>query len=413
MSEAPAQDPWRGANMLDPAFRDDPYPALRRLRETDPVNQAPFGFWRLTRHRDVVRCLRESNVGVRRSDGSLPAPASPEDRLGAMRGSFMLQQDPPAHTRLRRLVSKAFTPRAVEALRPKIGEIVTSCLDRVAANGALDVIGDLALPVPSTVICEMLGVPLSDRERFTQWTAQATHGLAAAFAPPDVLSRATDAALSLRGYFDALIAERRRRLGDDLLSALIRAEEEGDRLSGEELVAQAVGLLIAGFETTIGLIGNGVRQLLLHPGELARLRAEPSLLPSAVEECLRFDGPILLTIRILHEDTAFGEHTLPKDAPVMCMLAAANRDPEAFPDPERFDVSRTPNEHLAFGGGAHFCLGAHLARLEAQLAIGALVRRFDGLVLESERVEWGASLFRVPGRLPIRFRTARQPGRGA
>jgi cytochrome P450 len=405
-SEGPAgppNDPWSGANPLDPAFRDDPHPALRRLRERDPVNQAPFGLWRLTRYRDVLRLLREANAGVRRSDGTLPPVPGPETPASALRGGFMLQQDPPAHTRLRRLVSKAFTPRAIEGLRPRIEQIVTECLDAAEKKDGMDVIADLALPVPSMVICEMLGVPLADRERFTLWTAEATHGLAAAIAPPDVLQRAASAALALSDYFRALIAERRKALTGDLLSAMIRAEEAGDRLSADELLSQAIGLLIAGFETTIGLIGNGVRALLQHPAELARLRARPELLPTAIEECLRFEGPILLTVRILHEDTEFGGRTIPKDATVMALLAAANRDPEVFPDPDRFDVGRTPNDHLAFGGGAHFCLGTHLARLEGGLAIGALVRRFPKLSLESERVEWGPSLFRVPGRLPIRF----------
>jgi len=169
-------------------------------------------------------------------------------------------------------------------------------------------------------------------------------------------------------------------------------------------MSQAMGLLIAGFETTIGLIGNGVRALLRHPDQLARLRAEPALLPSAVEECLRFEGPIVLTVRILHEDTEFGGKVIPKNATIFAMLASANRDPERFPDPDRFDIGRTPNEHLAFGGGEHFCLGAHLARLEAQLAIGGLVNRFRDLALVSEKVVWGPSLFRVPGSLPIRFK---------
>lgn len=400
---AQAVDPWSGANPFDPVFRDDPYPALRRLREQDPVNAAPFGIVRLTRHRDVMQLLRESRSGVRRTDGTLPPVPGPESAVTRMRGKFMLQQDAPAHTRLRRLVSKAFTPRSIEALRPRIQAVVQDCLDNAASSGRMDVIADLALPVPSTVICEMLGVPLADRPRFTEWTAQATHGLAAAIAPPDVVQRAADAALHLSEYFGALVTERRKALRDDVLSSMIRAEEEGDRLSADELLAQAIGLLIAGFETTIGLIGNGVRALLRHPAELERLRADPSLLPSAVEECLRFDGPILLTVRILHERTRFGDYEVEKDTTVFAMLAAANRDPAIFPDPERFDVGRTPNEHLAFGGGEHFCLGAHLARLEAQLAIGGLVMRFPKLALESERVAWGPSLFRVPGSLPIRI----------
>jgi cytochrome P450 len=216
------------------------------------------------------------------------------------------------------------------------------------------------------------------------------------------MEKAEAAANKLADYFDALIRDRKKALGDDLMSLLIRAEEDGDRLSATELTSQTIGLLIAGFETTIGLIGNGARALLLHPGELEKLRARPALIGSAIEECLRWDGPISATIRVLHEDCEFGGKTIRKDTPVLAILAAADRDPDVFPDPDRFDIERTPNEHLAFGGGAHFCLGAHLARLEAQTAVSALVNRYRHLELVSDRVEWGRSLFRVPARLPIR-----------
>ena len=238
---------------------------------------------------------------------------------------------------------------------------------------------------------------------FTVWTTDATHGLAAALASPEVLARARAAGEALRDYFVGLIDERRSRLSDDLLSGLIRAEAEGDRLSSTELISQAIGLLIAGFETTIGLIGNGVRALLDHPEQLEKLRSRPELVASAVEECLRYDGPIVLTQRILHADAEFGGKIIPKDTTVWAMLAAANRDPAQFPDPDRFDIERDPNAHLAFGGGAHLCLGAHLARMEAQIAIGGLVARLPGLALETEAIEWGASLFRVPARLPVSF----------
>lgn len=397
---ADVEDPWRGSNPLDPAVRDDPYPSLHRLREIDPVNETPIGIWRLTRYADVNRLLHEVPAGVRTTDGLLPGI---DESLSGQR-LFMLQQDPPTHTRLRRLVSRAFTPRAIAALRPGIQRVVDECLDRVATQSEMDVIADLALPVPATIICEMLGVPVEDRDRFTVWTAQATFGLAAPILPPDVVERAAAAGGALAAYFQDLIAARRAHLTDDLLSALIRAEEEGDRLSGPELISQSIGLLIAGFETTIGLIGNGVRALVRHPDQLARLRARPELIESAVEECLRWDGPIVLTARVLHADAEFSGRTIPKNTRVWGMLAAANRDPAAFPDPDRFDIERQPNEHLAFGGGGHFCLGAHLARLEAQIAIGSLVARFDDLQLLSDRVEWGASLFRVPGRLPLRVR---------
>jgi len=392
-------DPWLGVNPTDPALRADPHPLLARLRSHDPVNETPIGLFRLTRYVDVIRMLKEVPSGVRMADGtifgSVPLPGGPSE--------FILQRDPPDHTRLRRLMNQAFTPRAIERLRPRVRRLVNELLDRVAARGEMDVIADLALPVPATVICELMGVPVADQEKFTDWTSAATHLLAAAISPPEVLERGIAAVTALADYFTALIAERRASLCDDLLSGLIRAEEAGDRLSPTELISQSIGLLIAGFETTIGLIGNGVLAFLRHPDQLALLRAHPELIAGAVEECLRFDGPILLTVRVTREDTTFGDKVIPRDRPVMCMLAAANRDPAHFTEPDRFDIRRTDNDHLAFGGGVHFCLGAHLARLEAQEAIGALVQRFRGLRLESDQLQWGRSLFRVLGRLPIHF----------
>jgi hypothetical protein len=393
-------DPWRGSNPMDPAFRDDPYPALRRLREIDPVNETPVGYWRLSRYADVLRLLHHTPAGVRRSDGTLPGVD--ESKHGPR--NFILMQDPPNHTRLRKLVSSAFTPRAVRAVRPSIERIVDECLTRAAPRGEMDLIADLALPVPSTLICEMMGVPAVDRPKFARWTAEATHALATFTSSPEVLVRARESGMALAVYFEDLIAERRERLSDDILSGLIRAEAAGDRLDHGELLSQAIGLLIAGFETTIGLIGNGLRALIRHPDELRTLQKNPDLIGSAVDECLRFDGPIIGTVRVLHHDAEFGGKTIPKDASVFALLASANRDPAVFVNPDRFDVMRQPNEHLAFGGGAHFCLGSHLAKLEGEIAIGELVRRFDDLRLVSDNVEWGPSLFRVPGRLPITFR---------
>jgi cytochrome P450 len=399
MTTAQAHDPWTGVDPFDPAVRDDPYPFFARLREIDPVNETPIGIWRLTRYADVDRLLHEVPAGVRTTTGQLVGVD--EAQVGPR--LFMLHQDPPTHTRLRKLVSHGFTPRAVSGWRLDIERVVDECLTRVAADGRMDVIADLALPVPSTLICQMMGVPLEERVRFTEWTAKATFGLAAGVAPPELVAEAATAGMSLAGYFTELVEARRASLTDDLLSALIRAEEAGDRLDPLELLSQSIGLLIAGFETTIGLIGNGVRQLILHGDALAKLRARPELIGSAVEECLRFDGPIVLTSRVLHADVEFGGKLLPKNSRVWGMLASANRDPARFPEPDRFDIERTPNDHLAFGGGPHYCLGAHLARTEAQIAIGELVRRFDDLALESDAVEWGPSLFRVPGRLPITF----------
>ena len=409
MKQSTVTPAWHGADPGDPEYLYDPHPALKRLREEHPVNLTPEGDWRLTRYRDVHRLLHDAPAGMRTSSGRLPGQSEEDAVLNP--ATFMLLQDPPAHTRLRRLVSKAFTPRAVESWRPRVEAITGQLLDAVADRGSMDLIADLALPVPSTLICELMGIPVSDRDAFTSWTTDATHGLATSRnkATPEVQQRVAAAGIGLAGYFNRLFEQRRGAPGDDLLSVLIAAEEAGDRLSEAELLSQSIGLLIAGFETTIGLIGNGLTELIRHPGEIAKLRERPELIESAVEECLRFAGPIAMTVRVLRDDAEFGGITIGRDSQVFAVLAAANRDPEQFEDPERFDIeryARSPRApaHLSFGGGTHHCLGAHLARMESQVAIGALVQRFDRLELLNERTEWGRSLFRVPARVPVTFR---------
>src|SRR5262245_48423759 len=296
---------WHGYDPtdFDEARYDDPFPELARMRRDWPVNETPVGLWRFFRYADCVRVLRELPCGVRRADGSSTGTAMGGTGDG---GQFMLQQDPPNHTRLRKLVSKAFTPRAVERWRPRVREIVAELLEPALDAGRFDLVAGLAYPVPSMLICEMLGVPSTDRDRFTGWTALATHLLRGVFLTGPERTRAEEAAGSLATYFQELIASRRGRQGDDdLLSVLIRAEEEGDRLSPEELLVQCIGLLVAGFETTVGLIGLGAKNLIDHPAELAKLRARPELAPSAVEECMRFESPVGMTTRVLHADAEF------------------------------------------------------------------------------------------------------------
>jgi cytochrome P450 len=389
-------------SMRDLERYHDPFPSIHHLRRVAPVNETPIGVWRLSRWADCVRLLRGVKCGVRHLDGTYPRRRQ-DGAAGP--GEFMLLVDPPAHTRLRNLVSRAFTPRAAEKWRERATQIADEQITRAFERGGFDVIADLALPVPSLLICEMLGVPAADHDRFTQWTADATHALAGTMAPKDKQQRAEFAAMSLAGYFNELIAERRKALTDDLLSVLIRAEEAGDRLTPGELISQSIGLLIAGFETTIGLIGNGAAAFARNPEQQAKLRANPALAPNAVEECLRYEGPIGMTLRVLHEDAEFGGRTIPTDTEVWANLWGANRDPERFPDPDRFDIERADaRDHLAFGGGAHLCLGAHLARMEGQVALGALVARTKEFALVSDEIEWGASLFRVPKTLPLDLR---------
>ncbi len=405
MQHTPDPEPepsWHGVDPTHPSTErwDDPFPSLRWFRENAPVNHTPAEIWRLFRYRDCVRVLRELPCGVRRTDGAAPGNAMGGGGDGAG-GQFMLQQDPPNHTRLRKLVAKAFTPRAAEKLRPRAREIVRGLLDDALAQQNFDVVAGLALPLPSQLICEMLGVPSADRARFTRWTAVATHLLRGSYLAGEERTRVEATVGELAAYFRALIEERRKQLGDDLISTLIRAEETGDQLTPDELLIQSIGLLVAGFETTVGLIALGAKNLIDHPDEQARLRRDPGLIGTAVDECLRYEGPIGMTTRVLHADAVFDGRTIPENTTLWLSLWSANRDLEQFPEPERFDVGRAHNPHLAFGAGTHHCLGAHLARMEAQEALGALVARTKELARERAPLTWGASVFRVPAKLIV------------
>jgi unspecific monooxygenase len=284
--------------------------------------------------------------------------------------------DPPDHTRLRGLVNKAFTPRVVESLRPRIVEIVDDLMGALAGRTEFDVIEDLAYPLPVQVICEMLGVPAEDHVKFREWSREAARSLDPDFVlPPEVQERRQKAFDEFSAYFAELVAKRRADPRNDLLSGLIAAEEQGQKLTENELVATGLLLLIAGHETTVNLIANGMLALLRHPGQMDRLRQEPQIVQSAVEELLRFDPPVQLTARVALEDIDIGGDVLKKGQMAVLLLASANRDPDQFADPEVLDLTRADNRHLSFGMGIHFCLGAPLARIEGQIAIGALARR--------------------------------------
>jgi len=388
-------------NPFLPEFIENPFPVYHRLRTEDPVHESPMGFWVLTRYDDVAGMLRDARFGRKGFDTLLQA------RFGEAGFDLsMLFRDPPDHTRLRALVSKAFTPRVVEEMRERIQEIVDALLDRAQDVGRMDVIADLAYPLPVIVICEMLGVPAENRDLFRRWSVDIARSLDAIALPtePEVIERGTAARHALADYFRGLIAERRRRPKADLLSDLIAAEEQGDKLTEGELMATVLLLFVAGHETTVNLIGNGTLALLRHPVELRALRADPGLIGSAVEELLRYDGPVQRTGRMPNTDVALGGRTIPKGALVLGLIGAANRDPAHFPDPDRLDITRGDNRHLAFGWGIHFCLGAPLARLEAQIAILALVRRLPRLALATARLEWRrASTLRGLTALPVTF----------
>jgi len=391
-------------NPMDPEFVADPYPTYHRLRAEDPVHHSPLGFWVLTRYADVMAMLRDPRLIKE------PIAAFVAARFGIAvppgLGLSMLDRDPPDHTRLRGLVSKAFTPKALESQRPHIQQIVDDLLAHAGGKGKMDLIEEFAYPLPVRVICEMLGVPVKDHERFKAWGLDIARGLDAIMLPPDseVGRRSMAGRHALAAYFRELIAERRAAPQDDMLSALIAAEEAGDKLNEEELLATCILLLVAGHETTVNLIGNGTLALLRHPDQLRKLREHPGLIGTAVEELLRFDGPVQRTARIPSEDVTIGGQTIGKGEMVMPFLGAADRDPAQFRDPDRLDITRTDNRHIAFGMGIHFCLGAPLARMEGQIAINTLVQRLPKLGLATDRPEFRQSLtLRGLRTLPVSF----------
>jgi cytochrome P450 len=395
-------------NPMGRAFRADPYALYRRLRERDPIHRSRAAFgWVLSRHADILEVLRDDRFSA--DDRNFER--YPQLRAEAIRNGLadpdeedtpvMLRSDPPDHTRLRGLVSKAFTSRAVEKLKPRIDAIADELLDELASRGEFDVIADFAVPLPVTVIAEMLGIPAEDRATFKRWSDILVGFLDPLASPGPEILRAT--ADELFEYVSRIADARRAKPTDDLLSALVLAEQEGDRLSEDELHGTVALLLAAGNETTTNLIGNGLLALLRHPDELSRLRADPELIDSAVEELLRYDSPVQFTARIALEDLDFHGRRFRKGQNAILALGAANRDPDVFADPERLDVGRRENPHISFSQGAHFCLGAQLARLEGQIAFAALLKRFPSLRLGDERLCWRKLTFlRGLAELPVR-----------
>jgi len=390
-----------------PDVRRDPYVHYARLREQGITRMRLFGGWVAARCADVERVLQEPAFSTNREAVPLmrlldrATRDAPDFRSFAENNLLMI--DGVRHRRLRGLVAKAFTPRRVEALRPHVEALVAELLERWAGRSELDVVRDLARPLPAIVIAELLGVPAGDRERFDAWS-DALAELLDPLSARRGLDRPRRASAELADYLRGLLAERRRAPRDDLLSAMLEARQDGDTLEAGELVALASLLLAAGHETTTNLIGNAVLLLLRHPEQRKRLQDDRALLPSAIEECLRFEPPVQLTDRAVVEPVELRGVRLERGAIVMALLAAANRDPERFPDPERFDIGRRENRHLSFGLGGHFCLGASLARLEAQLALGALLERFPDFAGSADRVLWKRSIvLRGPLALPLRL----------
>ena len=426
-----------GPLALDVDFLQDPYTVYDRLREEGPARlvQLPNGVqaWLVTRYADARAALADARLhkSVRefqeqlsagpadlpdasQRDSSPPDAGPPQagppdtrppeaDQVAASLYSHMLNSDPPDHTRLRRLVSKAFTPRRVESLRPRIQAVTDDLLDTMAERGrngaAVDLLDSLAFPLPMTVICELLGVPGGDRDAFRGWSAT--------ILSDGTEAEAATASYAMAGYLAQLVASKRAQPGDDLLTGLTQARDDDDKLDEDELISMAFLLLVAGHETTVNLIANGTLALLQNPDQLDLLRSDPTLVHGAVEEFLRYDGPVnLATVRYTTEPVLVGEVEIPGGEFVLVSLASADRDGNRFDQPARLDIARTTTGHLAFGHGIHFCLGAPLARLEGEIAFTRLFARFPALSLAApaERLRWrNSSLIRGLERLPVRL----------
>lgn len=393
------------------AARANPQPIYAQMRQEDPVHRA-IGpntgnpIWILTRYDDCAAFLKDprfgkefhKNLPKELAERWWPEP-SPDDPF-AIINRHLLEIDPPDHTRLRALVHKAFTPRMVENLRPRIHQIAADLLDAMGDHGEADLIAAFAFPLPITVIAEMLGIPPADRDQFRRWTKILL------FSPDGDANRA--ALLEFGMYMNAMIDDRHTNPQDDIITALVQAEEGGDTLNRMELLSMLFLLLVAGHETTVNLIGNGTLALLQHPDQLEKLRRDPSLIKPAIEEMLRFNGPVdMTTNRWAFEDVAFGGKVIPQGDMVWASLLAANRDPAHFPNPDVFDITRDPNRHIAFGNGIHYCVGAPLARLEGAIAINTLLERLPKLELAvaPESLEWSTGMMIIHGMnaMPVQY----------
>jgi len=382
----------------------DPYPTYARLHEEGPLHYVDAGnkwaVWSIFSHAECSSIAKDPRLSAKRAKQMLlPLPLSRQgefSELARMFGLWLIFMDPPEHTRLRKLLNKGFSAAAVEGLRPQVEAIVDEMLKPLQHGSEVDLMREFANPMPVRIILEMLGIPQELRDTFGEWS----RAIAAFRGNPnrtvEEARAAQDAMIELTEFFRKTVAERRRNKGKDLISLLIDIEEEGEVLTEEELYAQCIALLFAGHETTRNLIGNGMYTLLRNPQQTAELREKPEMIRSAVEELLRYESPVQFTARVLKEDMVVCGQQIRKGWTVLCMLGAANRDPRQFKEPDQLDLKRLNNQHLAFGAGLHFCIGAQLARLEGQIAILNLVQRFPQMKLTGSRPEW-ASTFGLRG----------------
>ena len=394
------------------AFNENPYPVYHQMRNEAPVYWSDaWGCWMLTRYQDITWTLQDyqtfTSLGRLTASMDLPEPLWEKvEPLVRHYSQGLINVDPPDHTRMRKSVHMAFTPRTIRKMQSYIQDIVERLIDDQIERGEMDVIWDFSYPLPITVIAEMMGIPLEDHAKFKAWSGEIVGFMATPKPTPQILLKSQDALLAMQQYFRDIYAKRRYQPEDDLITALVRAELEGDKLTEEEMVSSCVTILIGGHETTTYLIANGLYALLQHPDQLRRLRDNPDLADSATEEFLRYDGPFQRNRRIATRDVQLGDVTIEKDQLIMQLLGAANRDPAHFPDPDALDITRSPNKHLAFGYGPHFCLGAPLARLEAPTAFRVLLQRLKNIRLAHDSLEWNNALFRGLKSLPIQFERA-------
>jgi cytochrome P450 len=381
-------------HLLNPAVLANPYELFHRLRHEDPVHWDPFlHAWVVTRYTDVLEVLHTYAADRTPTPDQLASMGLAQlAPLAQLMVKQMLFMDASAHTRLRGLASQAFTPARIEVLRSHIQEIVEDLLDAVQARGSMDVIADLAEPLPAIVTAEMLGLPVEHRNRLKAWSANFAEMLGNFQHNPDHVPKMLQTVEEMTAYFRDAVREIKQHPREGLIHSLLAAEVNGDRLTEEEVVANAIITMVGGQETTTNLIGNGVLTLLRYPEQMKRLRDDPSLTASAVEEMLRFESPSQHTARLAPSDRELGGKRIRKRQAVIAVMAAANRDPQRFPDPDHFDIARTDNRHLAFGYAAHFCFGAPLARMEGQIAFAGFLRRFQNIQLPAQDLIWRTNL---------------------
>src|SRR5437870_9398340 len=376
----------------------DPFPLYARLRDHDPVHWSEsLNAWVVTRYQDVIETFNRpetfSSDRFRKIDERYASQRPAVRAVAEVLGRWLVFRDPPDHDRLRGLLQSSFTPRQLEATRDRIQRTVDALLDRVVARGAVDFIRELAFPLPAMIIAGLMGAPEEDLELIKTWSDRLASYLGGAVDERDNFDEASAGVAALVDYFHALLRDCERRPRDDLMSLMLHAEHEGEHLTHDEVVANCILLLFAGHETTTNLLGNGLYHLLRHPAQAALLRADPSLLHGAVEELLRYDGPVPATVNIATEDVPWHGRTIRRGDMVVPFIASANRDPRQFPDPDTLDVRRQPERHVAFASGIHFCLGAWLARLEARVVLDTVFRRLPHLALTPGEPRWKPMLF--------------------